>query len=136
MRYRIPPVRVAHETLDGEVVILDQESGTYFSLDGAGAEIWEAIAVGVAADGVVAFCDATFELPEGAHAAIATLLERLVAERLVELVEGEGVTPPPPQGGKRPWTAPSLERFTDLQSLLLLDPIHDVDESGWPNVAP
>ena len=25
---------------------------------------------------------------------------------------------------------------TDLQTLLLLDPIHDVDEQGWPRVAP
>jgi hypothetical protein len=26
-----------------------------------------------------------------------------------------------------------LERYTDMQELLLLDPIHDVDESGWPH---
>ena len=25
-----------------------------------------------------------------------------------------------------------FERFTDMQDLLLLDPIHDVDETGWP----
>jgi hypothetical protein len=25
-----------------------------------------------------------------------------------------------------------LERYTDMQELLLLDPIHDVDQTGWP----
>jgi hypothetical protein len=28
---------------------------------------------------------------------------------------------------------PVLERYTDMQELLFLDPIHDVDESGWPH---
>jgi hypothetical protein len=39
-----------------------------------------------------------------------------------------------PQSGlpRRPFTSPVLERFNDLQDLLLLDPIHDVDTTGWP----
>ncbi|HTS49224.1 MAG TPA: PqqD family protein, partial [Bryobacteraceae bacterium] len=31
-----------------------------------------------------------------------------------------------------PFVAPSLEAFQDLEGLLLLDPIHEVDEEGWP----
>lgn len=40
------------------------------------------------------------------------------------------------QGGaeRALWVSLKLNRFTDLQSLLL-DPIHDVDESGWPQTA-
>jgi hypothetical protein len=26
-----------------------------------------------------------------------------------------------------------LQKFTDMQELLLLDPIHEVDERGWPH---
>jgi len=33
-----------------------------------------------------------------------------------------------------PFTKPELHKFTDMQDLLLFDPIHEVDESGWPNV--
>lgn len=29
--------------------------------------------------------------------------------------------------------APRMEIFSDLQDLLLADPIHDVAEAGWPN---
>jgi hypothetical protein len=28
---------------------------------------------------------------------------------------------------------PVLNKYTDMQDLLLLDPIHEVDERGWPN---
>jgi hypothetical protein len=30
------------------------------------------------------------------------------------------------------WEAPKLTVYEDMQDLLLLDPIHDVDETGWP----
>jgi hypothetical protein len=26
----------------------------------------------------------------------------------------------------------TVERFTDVEGLLLLDPIHDFDQAGWP----
>jgi hypothetical protein len=29
--------------------------------------------------------------------------------------------------------APELVAYTDMQELLLLDPIHEVDERGWPH---
>jgi hypothetical protein len=27
---------------------------------------------------------------------------------------------------------PEIDIFSDMQDILLLDPVHDVDESGWP----
>jgi hypothetical protein len=34
---------------------------------------------------------------------------------------------------KRPFVAPTLKKYSEIEDLLLLDPIHDVDDSGWPN---
>jgi hypothetical protein len=35
------------------------------------------------------------------------------------------------------FTQPVLEVYTDMQDLLLLDPIHEVDEeAGWPSPKP
>ena len=31
---------------------------------------------------------------------------------------------------------PQLMKYTDMQELILLDPIHDVDEKGWPHTKP
>jgi hypothetical protein len=39
---------------------------------------------------------------------------------------------PGPIEGK--FEAPVLQKYTDMQDLLLLDPIHDTDETGWPNI--
>jgi hypothetical protein len=41
-------------------------------------------------------------------------------------------------GNEKPkFEKPILEKFTDMEDLLLLDPIHEVDvDAGWPNVKP
>jgi hypothetical protein len=44
--------------------------------------------------------------------------------------------PSPPPEAKPTFKELSLRTFTDLQELLLLDPIHDVDEVGWPAPLP
>ena len=107
MRYRIPPVRIAHETLDGEVVILDQESGTYFSLAGAGADIWGQFAASATVDEVNAFCEATFEDADaaGMRASVRGLCDELLAERLIEAVGSpSGLLPEAAAEAPRPST--------------------------------
>jgi hypothetical protein len=35
---------------------------------------------------------------------------------------------------KEAWVAPTIQRYEDMQAMLLADPIHDVDQSGWPTL--
>ena len=39
----------------------------------------------------------------------------------------------PLSADRRGYEPPILNRYDDLQNLALLDPIHDVEEAGWPN---
>jgi len=40
-------------------------------------------------------------------------------------------------GDRLEFSAPRLDKYTDMQQLLLIDPIHEVsDEQGWPKVKP
>jgi hypothetical protein len=38
----------------------------------------------------------------------------------------------PVTGPKLPFAAPALDAYHDLQSLFLLDPVHEVGDRGWP----
>ncbi|HDY70854.1 MAG TPA: PqqD family protein, partial [Nitrospirae bacterium] len=40
MRFRINKPHVINEIIDGEVVILNLDTGNYYSMDKAGADIW------------------------------------------------------------------------------------------------
>ena len=42
-RYRINSPPVIHQTLDGEVIVVNLDTGTYYSLVGTGAAIWDAV---------------------------------------------------------------------------------------------
>ena len=69
--------------------------------------------------------------------ATAKFLDQLVAESLVELddiVDGGGA---PAMAGapnkSKAFSLPLLQKYTDMEEMLLLDPIHEVDEHGWPS---
>ncbi len=129
---RIPPDRVVSEVIDGEVVAIDLQSGRYYSLEGAAARAWEAIQAGEDFAGVVAAVAADAGLPaEDAQPDVAAFLAELEAEGLV--LSGNGSTPPAPGPGR---VKLGLQRYTDMQDLIVIDPIHDVDETGWPNRRP
>ena len=38
--------------------------------------------------------------------------------------------------GRTPFVDPALEKYTDMQDFLLVDPIHEVSDAGWPHTQP
>jgi hypothetical protein len=51
--FRVDPRRVVGETIDGETILVDLETGAYYSLKGSGPEIWGLVAAGCSEDAVV-----------------------------------------------------------------------------------
>jgi hypothetical protein len=129
---RIPSDRVVSEVIDGEVVAIDLESGRYYSLEGAAARAWEALRDGQDLDGIAAVvADEAGLGADEVRADVTGFLAELEAEGL--LLDGNGAGQPQPGPGRVPLI---LNRYTDMQDLIVLDPIHDVDETGWPNRRP
>lgn len=138
--FRINTPRVVHQTIDGETIIIDFDSGAYFSADGVGAVIWERIAQNASVNDIV---HALTQRYAGDHTDIKKVVKQflieLQRESLIAPLDGAPSAPraapamPDPNLAARPaFQAPSLYKYTDMQDLLLLDPIHEVDEQGWP----
>jgi hypothetical protein len=131
---------VVDDTIEGEVIVIDLDSGTYYSLRDTSAEIWHGIKAGADEASIIHSLGERYETA-GAEiaAAVSRLLDELAAERLIEeAAEGAAADPlsvPPVQDGRLPFISPVLEKHTDMQDLILLDPVHDVTEAGWPYVA-
>lgn len=143
-RIRIDPAEVIHETLDGEVILIALQTGCYYSLADAGADVWSGLAAGRSTADVAAALEERYEAEPGAiPAAVQELVSRLVDERLVLPDDGAEAAPPAngdgnggPPAARQPFRPPVLHKFTDMQDFLLVDPIHDVEDTGWPNVRP
>ena len=137
---RDAPLRVAsanvHSKVFGdEVVVLDMKTGTYFSLRGSGVEIWTLIEENASSARIVEALEARYDAPgsEIATAVYALVDELTEAELIVGDTSIDFGGPAPQVAEKAPFSVPEVERFTDMQELLLLDPIHEVDDSGWPH---
>ena len=118
-------------------------TGKYYSLDGAGSEVWRWLAAGITGDGLVEMAIARYEAdPREVEAGVDRLLEEMHHEGLV--VENgsstefkESPTPPTPLGETVPFAMPALQVYTDMQEFMLVDPLHEVDEvAGWPHAKP
>jgi len=135
-RFRVNTPTVTHETIDGEAVIINLDSGNYYSLIEAGSFIWAIVERGASASEVQDLVQQSYEgdvadIDQG----VQELLAQLQQENLIVPVDG---TPAADLTGfqngheKPSFKAPQLNKFSDMQELLLLDPIHDVDDAGWP----
>ena len=140
-RYRVNSPRVMHETIEGEVIVVDLTTGSYYSLRAAGAEIWHALERGLPYDDIAGAVTGRYEgAPAEIAAAVSGFLRELSEEGLIESGDGAGEASPveisPPAQDDRPrerFQPPVLEKHTDMQDLILLDPVHEVDARGWPH---
>jgi hypothetical protein len=136
-RFCVDADRVVHETLDQETILIDLVTGTYYSLEGSGSEIWELLSAGVSvADAQAALSRRYPGTAESAARGVGELARELQEEGLlVPGLTGEA-EPPLDHPAAQAFAPPVLRRYTDMEYFLRLDPVHEVDEAaGWPEPA-
>jgi hypothetical protein len=135
---------VMHEMIDNEVVVVNLTTGTYYSFDGVGVRIWEWLNGARSAAEVIELATRSFDAPSETVAnAVRGFLNTLLEENLIavgscginplgaEATSGSDSVPPE---ASLTFSEPILQKYTDMEALLLADPIHEVDESaGWPH---
>jgi hypothetical protein len=131
--------QVISETVGGETIIVNLASGHYFNLQGTAVDVWEGIAQAESTEQIVARLASRYAAGDGEiEDAVAGLLAELQAAELV-VPDGDGHAAPVPAELPRdgeslpPFTAPTVAQYTDMQDIILLDPVHEVDAQGWPH---
>jgi hypothetical protein len=141
-RIRVNAPQVIHESIDGEVIIINLASGNYYSTKGSGAEAWGVVqqSPGLTSHDLVTALAVHFGVPASdMETAVAAFVGELRAEGLVvDAADAPvvAVAPVAAEGVTQTFAPPLLEKYTDMQDLVLLDPVHEVDETGWPQQRP
>jgi hypothetical protein len=126
---------VVCETIDDETILIHLGTGIYYSLDGVGSVIWQLAEAGHQPADIAAAIREAFPDVADPGAVVRTLIGELVLEDL--LVEGapENVGAPPVVAWPATFADPALQKYTDMQEFMLVDPLHEVEEeAGWPHV--
>lgn len=135
-QYRSNGPRFVDESVDGEALIMDMVTGTYYTCLGPATIAWDALKRGVAPGQVATAIAALYGVD-------AAGVERDLDEFVTELVQEEllvawdaapaGAAVEVPPAAVTPYGPMRLERYTDLADLILLDPVQDVSGAGWPH---
>ncbi|MCX7412114.1 MAG: PqqD family protein [Planctomycetia bacterium] len=136
--YRINEPNVVAENFGDEIVAVNLDTGVYYSMHGSAATIWKLLQEGQAVDHIAAALAAAHDAaPATISADVDAFLDRLADEKLIIGTASPAVVPALslPSGERQPYSAPTMDLHSDMQDILLLDPVHDVDEAGWPLAA-
>lgn len=140
IRFTVPQ-QIASERYDNEVLAINLDSGTYYSLTGESPLLWSLIQKDGTLDAIIdAFLQkSSLDNPQPIIGAIHAFLLRLISEGLIytdnlEVIEKLSEASSAPLNANDECEPPifALQIYTDMQDLLLLDPIHDVESEGWP----
>jgi hypothetical protein len=132
---------VIFERFADETILINLDAGHYYSMDPIGAVIWALVNRGLAVDRIVELVSAhyaagTEDVSAGVRAYVARMREeKLIRPRRVALpttAVDEEISVP----SGTAFTRPVLAKYDDMEEMLLLDPVHDVTEAGWPEPAP
>lgn len=137
--YRIIKPKIVYEILNTEVIAIDFDTGTYYALLHVAKQMWllieQEIPLNQSAQILSDYYKKNFnEVLLDLKPFIAELVDKGLIESIDEAAHIQG---PIPQIDSHGWgyEPPKLVSYMDIQELLLLDPIHEVVEAGWPNKA-
>jgi hypothetical protein len=131
--YRINRPKVISEAFEDEVVAVNFDTGSYYGMRTTALTIWKLLERGASTQTLTRRMTSLYDGDQQAISeAVSEFLEQLRTHDLIAEAAGADIGPEPTADHRAPWEPPVLSVYEDMKDLLLLDPIHDVDEQGWP----
>jgi hypothetical protein len=138
--YQPNNVDVIYENFGNEVVLINLKTGIYYSLTGTALSIWTFIEKRTFLEEIIrGFVENNNADRDGIEKEIKHFIAQLENEMLIIPFDKAQARDLPARSSGldfadiQPFSPPVLEKYTDQQELLLLDPIHDVSDLGWPD---
>lgn len=127
---------ISMERLEGEVIIISFNNGKYYSTEFSGADVLWLVKQKVNPEAWESILATKYGLQDFPKDEIKAFLDKCVIEGILaetkSPMNNKAVLPDdfPVLG----WETPKLIAFSDLQDLLMVDPIHDSSLEGWPRL--
>lgn len=137
--FKVNTPHIVHDTIDNETILFNIKTGHYYSFDKLGVVIWNAIINHYSLSAL------SEELASYYKTSVPTIMEaaedfvaQLLKEDLIKPQEDTRTESNKPElllteNLDTTFAPPVLNKYTNMQDMLLLDPIHDTGEKGWPS---
>ena len=117
--------QVAAKVMDGEAILINLATGTYYSMPGTGGFIWSLIERKISLNDIVSALATKYDADrQQLEADAARLCQELSDEGLLTIASiGNSDEPFVSDSDRRePYQSPTLEKFTDMAEMFALDP--------------
>ncbi len=131
--YTIDTSKVVFEKFEDETVLINLTSGNYYGIMNVGKAILILMENGISQQNLLTIISTSYgkKIAE-IEADIQDFLTTLVNEGLVQITD-LGSNEFSALENCNEYEKPLIEKYSDMQDLILLDPVHDVNSKGWPN---
>lgn len=132
--YKLNEEKMFFDIADGQAIVIAFTTGMYYGTNSLGSVVLERLVGGRAPDAIARAVKALPGCPDGFDGVLAEFIDKLKENGI--LVEGD-----PVPGGDEPIDGMAaadgfelpLDEFSEVQDLILADPVHDVSvDIGWP----
>lgn len=134
-RYTAFDSNIISDVFGEEVVLVNLESGIYYSLRGSATQIWIRLVSQYSTPEILTDLLNIFQVAEhDLTADINQFITQLIELKIIKITSDPACRPIEfiVNTTLLNYTSPIVETFSDMQQILLLDPVHDVDKAGWP----
>jgi hypothetical protein len=136
--YSIRSKQVINETLDNETIIINLETGVYYSLNPTATLVWKGLIAGISIHSIAAELQTRHPETPDVAAAVQKFITFIAMEQLIEATVA-GTSDVEKFKGEvaaavGAFVSPTIEKYEDMQEMLLADPIHEVEKDGWPKL--
>jgi hypothetical protein len=130
---------VVFETIDGETILLNLDSGSFFNLEGSGEILWKFILeTGNVKKAIAIMTSANRKIRATIASSVNDFVNSLLKEKLViasDEIAAPGSLPETEELLKASaiqFSTPKVNKYTDKQHILFLSASYYIQEKGWP----
>lgn len=135
LRFCIFDRNIISDVFGEEVVLVNLETGVYFSLRATATQVWIRLQNNYSISEIVTDLQQTYNVNQDELVQhVGVFVQQLIDKQLIKVSDAseKQSIAISTLAEKLAFSAPVLEVFSDMQEILLLDPVHDVDKAGWP----
>jgi hypothetical protein len=136
--YTINESKAISETIDGETIIVNLDTGFYYSVNETATIIWNKLQENNSLKNISHFFLNHYDVEKDT-------LEKYMTQIISLFLKDDLILESEPDGSpdsienptnikRETFLIPKIERYDDMARALRSDPVHDVNEEGWPNL--
>jgi len=132
--YQLNDEKMFYDMAEGQAIVIDFTTGIYYGTNALGSVVLDRVLAGNKKEMIVKALQELPDCPSNIEELVDTFIADLQGNEII-------VAGPTNEGGAEPIDTLALEdgfeltveAYSEVQDLILADPVHDVDEEqGWP----